>query len=270
MESIGIIGAGNVGAALAKRLVECGYLVKVANSKGPQSLKEFAGRTGAVPVDMTTDVHLLIIAIPFSRIGELSDSLAPNLPKNLLVIDAGNYYPLRDGRPEGFDEKCPETEWVSRRLDVAAIKAFNNIIASRLETQGRSKGDIRRIALPVSGGSPSGRAAVMSLVEKLGFDAFDAGEIETSWRQQPGMPAYCTDPTLMELPQLLRRADRAEGIRNRDNAAKLMARLPLDYPAKQLVLAARFTVGLDRMKVSSWLAMLRLFLAMLMPKFPGR
>ena len=49
MESkiIGIIGAGNVGNALATSLVKIGHVVKVANTKGADSLKEFAAQTGA-------------------------------------------------------------------------------------------------------------------------------------------------------------------------------------------------------------------------------
>ena len=48
----------------------------------------------------------------------------------------------------------------------------------------------------------------MQLVEDTGFDAFDAGTLADSWRQQPGAPCYCTDLTLAELPAALAAAER--------------------------------------------------------------
>lgn len=56
----------------------------------------------------------------------------------------------------------------------------------------------------------------MDLVDLAGFDPFDAGSLEDSWRQQPGMAAYCTDLTLDELPGALARANRAAGPGIRD------------------------------------------------------
>jgi 8-hydroxy-5-deazaflavin:NADPH oxidoreductase len=71
-------------------------------------------------------------------------------------------------------------------------------------------------------------------------------------------PAYCTDPTLAELPLLLKRADRKDAVRNRDKAARILPKLPETYPAEQLVRVSRFFAGLDTLKPASWLAMLRL------------
>jgi predicted dinucleotide-binding enzyme len=33
----------------------------------------------------------------------------------------------------------------------------------------------------------------MRLVEEIGFDAVDAGDLDESWRQQPGTPVYAAD-----------------------------------------------------------------------------
>lgn len=240
MRRIGIVGAGHVGRALAGRLVELGHDVRVANSRGGQSLQEFAKATGARPVDIagvSTGIDILIIAIPLGRLQELPKSIIGALPKGAIVVDAGNYYPLRDGAIPAIDQGLPETEWVSERLGTPVIKAFNNIIAARLASQGKPKDDPNRIALPVAGDDAKTRAAIMALVEELGFSALDAGPIVDSWRQQPGQPAYCTDPTLAELPILLGRADRAKAARARDKATRILAKLPTDYPADQLVQA---------------------------------
>ena len=56
----------------------------------------------------------------------------------------------------------------------------------------------------------------MALVEDTGFDAFDAGSLADSWRQQPGTPAYCTDLATTELPDALAAADAKRSPRRRD------------------------------------------------------
>jgi predicted dinucleotide-binding enzyme len=269
MKHAGIIGAGYVGEALANRLVETGHEVKVANSRGRDSLGVFTQRTGAKAVDIgdvSSDVDVLVVAVPMARIGDLPKTVFQMLPQNAIVVDAGNYYPLRDGAITAIDDGLPESQWVSQQLGVTVTKAFNNIIASRLATGGRPEDDPHRIALPVAGDDPKARASIMALVERLGFNAFDAGPLSESWRQQPGQPGYCTDPSREELPLLLRRADRKKAAHGRDRASRLLARLPEDYPAEQLVKVSRIFVGLDKLKLDSWLAVLRLGVALLRPK----
>jgi 3-hydroxyacyl-CoA dehydrogenase len=64
---------------------------------------------------------------------------------------------------------------------------------------------------------------------------------------------------------LLERANRKKAADNRDQAAKIMAKLPPDFPAQELVRASRFLVGLDVLKPRSWFAMARLGFAVLRP-----
>ena len=56
----------------------------------------------------------------------------------------------------------------------------------------------------------------MALVEDTGFDAFDAGTLADSWRQQPGTPGYCTDITREEMAAALAAADAARSPKRRD------------------------------------------------------
>ena len=50
--NIGIIGAGNIGSTLTRRLSALGHKVFVANSRGPETLKSLASETGATPVSV--------------------------------------------------------------------------------------------------------------------------------------------------------------------------------------------------------------------------
>ena len=266
MNSIGIVGAGHLGTVLARRLVAAGYAVRVATFRGRQSLQDFAQLTGTQAVDVAevaVGVDVLILAIPLGQVRALPGAVIGSLRAGGIVVDAGNYVPPRDGSIPAIEDGLPETAWVSRALGVPVVKAFNNITDTSLDHGGRPEGARNRIALPVAGDDPQARAAVMRLVERLGFSAFDAGPLAGSWRQQIGQPAYCTDPTTDQLRRLLERADPDTVGRNRDGAMRLMARMPADYPKRDRVRAARFMAGLDRTRPASWLAVLRLGLAIL-------
>ncbi len=266
MSVIGIVGAGRFGTVLARRLVALGHVVNVANSRGSASLSDFARATGARAVDVT-DVALgadmLVLAIPLGKVRTLPKALITSVPPGAPIVDAGNYVPLRDGNIDEIDEGLPETAWVARQLGVPVVKAFNSISDWSLDHGARPAGASDRIALPVAGDEPDARAAVMRLVEQLGFDAWDAGPLSDSWRQQIGQPAYATDGTLKQLPGLLARAKHETVAAKRNEAMKLLAKLPPDLPKATLVRAARFMAGLDRRKPASWLAILRLASAML-------
>ena len=132
----------------------------------------------------------------------------PSLPKDLLsdlpaespIIYTGSYYPLRDGMITEIKNGMAESEWTSHVLGRPVIKVFNNITADSLLHKGLPKGSKSRIALPVSGDDAKSKQLVIALLDKMGFDAIDAGPLFESWRYQPGTPAYCPDPTTKKPP----------------------------------------------------------------------
>ncbi len=192
---IGIIGAGNIGGTLTRRLSALGHDVSVANSRGPQTLSELADETGAsaVPIELAPqDAELVIVTIPMKSVPLLPDGLLDQAAE-AIVVDTGNYYPQRDGLIAPIEDGMPESRWVAEQLGHTVIKAFNNIYAQHLLEKGLPEGAEGRIALPVAGDDPRAKAVVMDLVEELGFDAVDAGSLDESWRQQPGTPVYGAD-----------------------------------------------------------------------------
>lgn len=258
--NIGIIGAGNIGSALAGHFVKLGHRVLIANSRGPESLSQIARKTGATPVfvmEATREVDLLVVSIPMKSVPALPKTLLSQLPASSPIVDTGNYYPLRDGAIPEIERGTIESEWVSHGLGRPVIKAFNNIVADSLLHKALPKVSAGRIALPVSGDDPNSKQIVMALVDEIGFDAVDAGPLSESWRYQPGTPAYCPDPTIDQLTMLLRRARRDKAPANRDKAAKIMAKLPPDFPPQLLVRVARLSAGLDASNPRSWIAALR-------------
>src|ERR1700678_4229172 len=146
---IGIIGAGNIGSALAGYFHKLQHIVWIANSRGPETLSRVAQETGATPVDISEvakEVDLLVIAIPMKSVLSLPNDLLASLPMASPIIDTGNYYPLRDGRITKMDKGMVESEWTSYMLGRPVIKAFNNIVADSLLHKGHPKGSKHRIA----------------------------------------------------------------------------------------------------------------------------
>lgn len=194
---IGIIGAGNIGSALARRFTELGHEVSVANSRGPETLREVERETGAKAAtvhEAARDKDVVVVTIPQRNVPRLPEDLFEGVADEVVVVDTGNYYPRqRDGRIEEIEQGMPESVWVSAQLGRPVIKAFNNIYAVHLRDHGRPGGSPDRIALPVAGDDQRAKSVVMGLVEELGFDAVDAGGLEESWSQQPGTPVYATD-----------------------------------------------------------------------------
>jgi 8-hydroxy-5-deazaflavin:NADPH oxidoreductase len=223
---IGIIGAGMIGGTLAKRLSSLGHQVVMANSRGPETIREIAAEAAATAVTVREAAHggeIVIIAIPERAVAALPRDLFVAVPRDVVVIDTGNYYPSRDGSIPAIEDGQPESAWVAGQLGRPVVKAFNNIYFLSLLENGRPKGTPGRIALPVAGDPADAKAKVLSLVEDLGFDPVDAGGIAESWRQQPGTECYATDldaPTLTKALAAAQRSRIAEYRKSADDAAR--------------------------------------------------
>ncbi|RKH49753.1 NADP oxidoreductase [Corallococcus sp. AB050B] len=208
---IGIIGAGFIGGTLAKRWTQLGHEVFIANSRGPDSLRDVAKETGAKAVTVQEAAkagEVVVVTIPQKAVPDLPKGLFADVPKDVVVIDTGNYYPVRDGSIPELEKGTVESEWVSKLIGRPVIKAFNNIYSQSLAEKGKPKGTPGRVALPIAGDPPEHRAKVLKLVEELGFDAIDAGSLADSWRQQPGTPVYTHDFDAAGVKKALAEAER--------------------------------------------------------------
>jgi len=139
---IGIIGAGNIGGTLVRKLSAAGHTVLVASSRGPDALREFANEAGAtaVPVvEAAKNMEVVIVSIPQKSIPLLPKDLFAGVPDDVVVIDTGNYYPgLRDEPIEEIEHGMPESVWVvSKQLGRPVVKVFNSILAYSLANEGR-------------------------------------------------------------------------------------------------------------------------------------
>lgn len=190
---IGIIGAGNIGGNLTRRLTALGHEVSVANSRGPETLTALAEETGATPVaasEAARDARVVVVTVPLKAVPGLPAHFLDSAAEGAAVIDTGNYYPLRDGRIEAIEDGLPESRWTEQQIGHPVIKAFNGTYAQDILDRGRPQGSPGRQALPVAGDDAVAKRAVRDLIDELGFDTVDAGGLDESWRQQPGTPVY--------------------------------------------------------------------------------
>lgn len=192
---IGIIGAGNIGANAARLFVKAGYEVALSNSRGPDTLRDLVNELGpraqALSIeDAARYGEVILIAIPFGKY----ESLPADAFAGKVVIDAGNYYPNRDGDYPALDRgETTSSELMSDHLHGARlVKGFNTIYYVHLATQGdASKPLAERRAIFIAGDDSGAKEIVARLIEEIGFAAVDTGFLhEGGIQQQPDAAIY--------------------------------------------------------------------------------
>ncbi len=188
---IGIIGAGHIGSALAQDFIRAGHEVAIANSRGPDTLKDLVERLGPQARAVTAEEaatfgEVVVETIPFGKVPDLA-----RLPlQGKIVIDTANYYPQRDG---DIDLGGPsQGSWVARQLPgVRVVKAFNAIAAADLAGEGDvGKAMEDRRAIFVASDDEDAKQTVMRLIEEIGFAPMDTGTLEDSTIHQTDGALY--------------------------------------------------------------------------------
>lgn len=192
---IGIIGAGNIGGNLTRRLAALGHDVAVANSRGPQTLTALAEETGAVPVtvaEAARGAEVVVVTIPLKNIRTCPQASSTGRRPASPSSTRGTTTPASAtaASPASRTRASPRA---------AGPRATSGTPSSRPSTAptpktswtGRSTaGHPDRQALPVAGDDEAAKKTVRALIDELGFDSVDSGGIDDSWRQQPGTPVY--------------------------------------------------------------------------------
>ncbi len=192
-QTIGIIGSGNIGGALARAFTRAGHRVVIANSRGPASLGALVSELGELASAGTVEQaaqasDLVVVTIPLKAVASIpSDLLAGRV-----VIDTNNYYPVRDGHIAELDNEVLTTsEYVARHFAGATVvKAFNHIPALHIAEHAQSVGTPGRRALMVYGEDAAAVERVEALIGEIGFDAVNGGGLAESWRIQRDTPGY--------------------------------------------------------------------------------
>jgi predicted dinucleotide-binding enzyme len=209
MTTIGLIGSGHIGQAIAQQAVAHGYDVVLSNSRGPETLTDLVAELGekaraGTSVEAATAGDLVVVTIPFKSY--LDVPVEPLAGK--VVIDTNNYYFERDGHYEEIDEgRTTPSELLAAHLgSTQVVKAFNAIQALQIGSAATPAGTANRRALPIAGDDAEAKRVVTDLIDEFGFDVIDAGPLAEGRRFDRDQPAYGAELAADELREALAQA----------------------------------------------------------------
>jgi 8-hydroxy-5-deazaflavin:NADPH oxidoreductase len=203
---IGIIGSGFNGRAVARLAVQCGVEAMLSNSRDPNSIATtMMGYQVGTATEAMAFGDVILLTVPFSSYR----ALPPEAAAGKILIDAVNYDPRRDGRIEALEQRVTTSSAMIADHFAGAhvVKTFNVIVEKEIERDARQGGATDRRALPVAGDAESAKATVVTLLNRLGFDAIDAGPLAEGWRFDRGQPAFGVRLDLVGMTQALSLAD---------------------------------------------------------------
>jgi len=206
MTTIGFIGSGNIGSAIARAAIARGDEVVLSNSRGPETLAQLVAELGpharaATPAEAAAAGDLIVVTVPFKAVNDLP--VEPFAGK--IVMDTNNYYPQRDGVSDEIESGAITVSGVLQRhlVDAHVVKAFNHIQALQIISTATPSGTSGRRALAIAGDDAHAKRAVTDFIDGLGFDVVDIGPLSESWRIDAGTPGYGPELTAAELEAAL-------------------------------------------------------------------
>jgi 8-hydroxy-5-deazaflavin:NADPH oxidoreductase len=211
MTTLGIIGAGNIGSAIARGVIGLGHDVVIANSRAPETLDDLIAELGpkaraARAEEAAESAEVGVVSVPLHAYRDIP---AAQLAGKI-VLDTNNYYFERDGRVPELDRGEATTSGLlqAHLLESKVAKAFNSIGAREITGQGLPAGDPQRRALATSSDYPEAAEFVLRLYDELGFDGVDVSPLSESWRFERDRPSYGFRQTREELIANLAKANR--------------------------------------------------------------
>jgi len=184
---LAVIGSGNIGKSIGKWASKKNYDV-IFSAKNEQHAQEAAQAAGnnAQAADVQKAVEMadvVLLAVPYDAVKEVIAEAGPRLNGKVL-IDATNavtedYSALK----LGFTTSAAE-EIAKLAPQAKVVKAFNTVFASVYASQDpKIKGN--PISVFYAGDDPDAKAKVAELIEKMGFDAVDAGPLKAARNLEP-------------------------------------------------------------------------------------
>jgi predicted dinucleotide-binding enzyme len=203
--TIGVIGAGRLGTAIARQSLTAGYTVRIANSRGPETLTLMVSvlLPGAVAVTVEEAIDasdIVILAVPLNQYSTLS----PTLFVGKIVIDAMNYWPPTEGDiAEFMNEKVSSSEYIQQYLPGAqVVKTLNHVAYNELEEHSLPPSHPKRRAIAMVGDDGDVKKQVAQFIDSLGFDAVDLGDLAHGNKFQPDTKLFNARLTKAEIKHI--------------------------------------------------------------------
>jgi predicted dinucleotide-binding enzyme len=174
---VAIIGAGNVGRALAQALRRTGHQVTFG-MRNPS----LGNPDGASIAEAARGADATILAVPFGAAAEVIAAGSGFAGK--VLIDATNPLGMGEdglGLTMGFDTSGAE-RIAALAPRARVFKAFNQ---TGFENMADARPYAARPAMFVAGDDAAGKSTVLSLVADAGFEAVDIGGLRTARLLEP-------------------------------------------------------------------------------------
>jgi predicted dinucleotide-binding enzyme len=186
---IGMIGSGNVGAALGRTWAKAGHEV-MFSSRNLESDKELAAGIGAnaragTPREAAAFGEVLVFAVPYGALPELGKTLAGSI-KGKVVIDACNPFPQRDGEiANRAREKGAGLVSAELLPGARIVRAFNAVGAARM---GKAHEEAGRVGMPIAGDDKQAIEVASRLIREIGYEPVLIGGLDRGKYLMPGTP----------------------------------------------------------------------------------
>ncbi len=186
---VGIIGAGNIGQAIATQMLSAGQEVLIANSRGPETLGEVIDQLGpgtrAATLTEAAACDVVAVAIPWDHIPGALGNLQEW--EDRIVIDANNAVTQPDFQAADLGGRSSSEVFAKLVPGARVVKTANILLASVLAEDPVVESG-RRV-LFMSGDDAGAKDAVGGLFSTAGFRMVDLGPLENGrLHQVPGAP----------------------------------------------------------------------------------
>jgi 8-hydroxy-5-deazaflavin:NADPH oxidoreductase len=177
-----VVGAGNVGRALAAGLRRAGHAVALA-VRDPGRVDPFDAKREGVPLVPSRNAaqrgDVIVLAVPWDAVVPAIEAVGPLDGK--IVVDATN--PLTEDFALAVGHTDSAGETIARLAKGAqVVKAFNTTGADNMRDSRYAGG---RLAMPVAGDDAAAKRKVMKLAADLGFEPVDVGPLAMSRYLEP-------------------------------------------------------------------------------------
>jgi predicted dinucleotide-binding enzyme len=173
--NIAIIGAGNVGKALAGSFKRAGHQVTIT-AKHPEHAADAALATGTLAAASNAEAiagsDLVVLAVPETALEALAAEIS-DAAHGKVVVDVSNRpTPNPAGAPTSVAE-----ELQARLPNSRVVKAFNTLLTSR---QANPEINGLKADAFVAGDDEAAKKTVLDAVESAGFRPVDAGSLSAA------------------------------------------------------------------------------------------
>jgi predicted dinucleotide-binding enzyme len=205
---IAIVGSGNIGRAIARRLSHSGNELLMSNKSGPETLTGLVAEIGpsacaATVPESVERSEVVFIAVPYYAVDEVAAAVPDWRGK--IVVDVTNYYRSRDGEELDPGEQSSSSVLAGKLKGARVVKAFNTIPARRLERELRVAGAEPDVVF-YAGDDHVASQTISDLIKEAGCTPVKTGSLaEGGKRQEPGSDIYGFPLTKQEAEARLRR-----------------------------------------------------------------